>query len=150
MNKKEYRNELERSIQKRLGSSGLKRIDYSYVKHEILHLFHLEKGFLYTIKELIVRPGKTMQSYLFENRKKYVKPVTFVILTSLIYTIALHYFQKHPQISTTNHSSDPILTIMSWMDKNWGYANLLIGIFMGLWLKIFLGINHTITQKLLL
>ena len=40
-----------------LKQSNLKRIDRRYISHEIEHVLHLDRGFFYTVKELIVRPG---------------------------------------------------------------------------------------------
>ena len=31
-------------------NSKIKRIDAKYISHEVQHLFHIEKGYLYTIK----------------------------------------------------------------------------------------------------
>jgi len=63
----------------------LKRIDGKYVIHEIEHLLHFERGILYTIKELLIKPGKNIRNYLSENRSRLVKPIIFFIVTSLIY-----------------------------------------------------------------
>ena len=45
-------------------SAKLKRIDKHYVSHELLHLFHFEKGFFYTAKELFLRPGDSIKEFI--------------------------------------------------------------------------------------
>lgn len=65
----------------------LKRIDKHYISHEIQHLLHFEEGFIYTVKELLTRSGNSIRMYLDENRNKHMKPVAFLIFTSLLYTI---------------------------------------------------------------
>lgn len=68
-----------------------KRIDRKYIIHEIEHVLHFERGILYTIQELILSPGDNIRKYLSENRSRLVKPIIFIIITSLIYTILNHF-----------------------------------------------------------
>ncbi|WP_454881016.1 DUF3667 domain-containing protein [Sphingobacterium detergens] len=62
----------------------LKRIDAHYIAHEIEHVLHFERGILYTIRELVTTPGKNIRNYISENRSRLVKPIIFIIVTSLI------------------------------------------------------------------
>jgi hypothetical protein len=70
----------------------LKRIDGHYIIHEIEHVLHFEKGILYTIRELLIRPGENVGHFISENRSRLVKPIIFIIVTSLIYTLIAHFF----------------------------------------------------------
>lgn len=70
----------------------LKRIDGYYIVHEIEHVLHFEKGILYTIRELLTKPGQNVRDYISENRSRLVKPIIFIIVTSLIYSVASHLF----------------------------------------------------------
>jgi Protein of unknown function (DUF3667)./Nin one binding (NOB1) Zn-ribbon like. len=70
----------------------LKRIDAHYVAHEIEHVLHFERGILYTIRELVTAPGLNVRNYISENRSRLVKPIIFVIVTSLLYSIISHFF----------------------------------------------------------
>jgi len=63
------------------------RIDGKYLLQEIYSVLSFEKGFLLTIRELAINPGKSIKDFLNEDRNRLVKPVVFLILTSLIYTI---------------------------------------------------------------
>lgn len=114
----------------------LKRVDGHYVLHEIQHLLHLEKGFLYTIKQLLLQPGKSIHEFISTNRNRLVKPVMFLIITSLIYTSLSHILHIHTthgnEIRTTG-----ISLIFSWIEGHWGYANIMMGVFVALWLKLF-------------
>ena len=57
-----------------------------FVQHDLIHgIFHLEKGILFTIKELFTRPGHTVREYL--NGKR-VNLFNFVPLIILIITVA--------------------------------------------------------------
>ncbi|WP_392436498.1 DUF3667 domain-containing protein [Cruoricaptor ignavus] len=70
----------------------LKRIDAHYIKHEIEHVLHYDKGILFTVKELLLRPGKNVREFFTENRNRLVKPIIFIIVTSLIYSLISHFF----------------------------------------------------------
>src|SRR6185503_4214149 len=86
----------------------MKRITLDHLVHEVAHTFwHLEKGFLYTLKELAIHPGTMQRKYLSGIRLRYQKPfplfaisVTICALTMyLIYLDApvktIDYFYKH-------------------------------------------------------
>lgn len=118
--------------------ASLKRIDGHYIVHEIEHLLHFEKGFLYTIRELVVRPGQTVRHFIAEDRSRLVKPVMFIILTSLIYTVVNHYF--HLEDGYVNYEeSMPSTTgrIFKWIQDHYGYSNMIMGLFIALWVNIF-------------
>jgi len=115
-----------------------KRIDGHYIMHEIEHVLHFEKGILYTIKELLIKPGASVKEFLAENRSRLVKPIIFIIITSLIYTLITHFF--HIEEGYTNFSLDKnsaVTAISSWIQNHYGYANILMGIFIAFWLKVF-------------
>lgn len=130
------------NIDEDLKQSKLKRIDGHYISHEIQHLFHLEKGFLYTVKELFIRPGKTVRTYLLMNRDKLMKPVVFVIFCSVIFTLVAHYLHIEYKYFSTNDIEElkkqkiTARGIGEWLNKNIGYTNLIIGLFTSLWLKL--------------
>ena len=119
----------------------LKRINKQYLASEITDVFCARKGFFHTVKGMIVRPGNTVRNYMTENRSRYVKPITFVIITSLIYTIFCHLFQigldsyGGQDADTLNGSA--MGTILIWMIENQGYTSLLSGFFMAFWVKLF-------------
>lgn len=118
----------------------LKRIDKHYIIHEIEHVLHLERGIFYTIKGLITSPGDHIKQFFSENRTRLVKPIIFIIVTSLIYSIANHFFhveevsyakyEKVLQQTTTGK-------IFTWIQDHYGYANIILGLFIGFWTKIF-------------
>lgn len=116
----------------------LKRIDRHYIQHEIEHVLHLEKGIFYTIKELLIRPGQTIHNFISNDRSRLVKPVVFVIVTSLIYTLINHFFHiEEGYINFDKTNTAAINPINEWVQSHYGYANIIIGVFLSLWLKLF-------------
>ena len=121
--------------------ASLKRIDGKYIIHEIEHVLHFERGILYTIRELTINPGQNIRKYLSENRSRLVKPIIFIIITSLIYTILNHLFHiedgyvKYHEAKGETPSA--VGTIVKWVQDHYGYANIMMGIFIAMWLKLF-------------
>ncbi len=119
-------------------ASKLKRIDGHYLLHEIGHLLHFEHGFLYTIKELFLRPGDTVSKYLAENRSKLVKPIMFIIVTSLIYSLINGFFNiEKGYVEFIEEHQSATGHIFKWIQDHYGYANIIFGIFIAFWVKIF-------------
>ncbi len=120
--------------------TSLKRIDGHYIIHEIEHVLHFERGILYTIRELITNPGQNIRNYLSENRSRLVKPIIFIILTSLIYSLTVSIFQiedGYVKFEGDKAQSSTHFKITQWIQSHYGYANLIMGIFIAFWLKLF-------------
>lgn len=72
------------------GKTG--RITISQVFKDIRnHFIHFEQGFLYTIKELLLRPGLTIREYIEGKRVRHIKPVRFMFWATAISFLILHY-----------------------------------------------------------
>lgn len=121
-------------------SAKLKRIDKHYISHELLHLLHFEKGFFFTIRELLISPGSSIREFLYKNRNRHMKPVPFLILTALLLSLVLHYTHtdeiSNDQINLLFGKSK-ISDILHWMQGHRGYANLINGFFVALSVKLF-------------
>lgn len=116
----------------------LKRVDGHYLIHEIVHILHFERGILFTVRELLIRPGENIRNFILENRSRLVKPIIFIIVTSLIYSLINHFFHiedayikfNEQKQSTTGH-------IFKWVQDHYGYANIIMGLFIAFWTKLF-------------
>ena len=123
----------------------IKRIDAKYISHEIQHLLHFDKGFPFTFKEILIRPGKAVREYLGENREKYVKPIVFLVFAAVIYTLIIHFF--HIEIPIFNikgfgktsewQSNLDTDAVNNWIDSHLSYSAMIIGLFIALWTKMF-------------
>ncbi len=117
-------------------ASTLKRIDGRYILDEIISVLYFDKGILYTIKGLLLRPGNTVREFLLKDRSRVVKPVIFLIITSLIYSFLRQFvsFQDGYIYHDSSVQSTP-MNIFQWVQNNYGYGNLIIGVFIALWTK---------------
>ena len=116
----------------------IKRIDKQYIIDEVGSILNFDKGIFYTTKELLLRPGKTVKEFILNDRNRLVKPIVFIIICSLIYTIAQQIFQFED--GYVNYSFDENSTstiIFDWISSNYGYSNFLISVFIALWIKLF-------------
>ena len=129
---------------------NLKRIDRHYIMHEIRDVLFTDSGFFYTIKRMFVSPGDSVRIYLTEDRNRFVKPVTFLVVASLIYTVLSNLFHVGVEAYSMDQSEIELPTLnlfISWMIDYHGYASIIIGFCMALWIKLFFRKSgHTIYE----
>ena len=72
------------------------RISIQYLLHEVAHTFwHLEKGFLYTLKELAINPGTTQRKYISGIRLRYQKPFPLFAISVTFCALALFFIYRN-------------------------------------------------------
>ncbi|GAA4238504.1 hypothetical protein GCM10022291_29220 [Postechiella marina] len=121
----------------------LPKIDASYIISEIVSVLNFNKGIFYTIKELLTRPGDSVQKFIHNDRKRLVKPIIFLIVCSLIYTLAQQFLKfEDGYVNAGGFGDSTVTTIYKWIQKNYGYANILMSIFIALWIKLFFKKHH--------
>ncbi len=128
-------------------SYTIKRITIATIIHEIFHFFsHLDKGILYTLKQLIVSPGKPQLEYIEGHRVKHQKPFSMFFLcataAALIYywtnSIIYHYFNAgeieeakffHQYMVLLSVVMLPIYTLITYLffaKSRYNYAEIFI------------------------
>ena len=118
----------------------LKRIDRQYLIDEIADFLLANRGMIYTIKKVLIKPGESVRDFISEDRYRFVKPVTFLIITSLIYTLVNHFF--HIGIKDIVSNADELegyaaALFVNWIMENSGYWALILGFFMAFWIRLF-------------
>ena len=59
------------------------RIDWHYLMHEFEHtVLHMDRGILYSLRELMLRPGRLMRDYLEGRRARQAKPFPLLMITA--------------------------------------------------------------------
>ncbi len=115
----------------------LKRIDRHYIVGEIGAVFNINRNTLYTLKGLLTSPGKTVRNFIAEDRSRHTRPVAFIIITSLIYTLVCHLFDIMDYAGADAAMGPSTELLLQWMQEYSGYANLLIGVFVAFFIKLF-------------
>lgn len=118
-------------------SNSLKRIDGQYIVDEIVSVLNFDRGVLYTIKELFLRPGDTIKEFILTDRKRLVKPMIFVIFSSLFFVITQQVLGFRTGGSPQNIESAGVIMVFEWVGNNFGIVNILLGFFIGLWIRLF-------------
>jgi len=116
----------------------LKKIDWRYVLNEIADVLNVNNRMIYTIKCLLTSPGNSVRQYITEDRNHFVKPISFVFINALIYTLVLYLFPLGIEdIIPQMEVEDMERSISKWILENSGYTTLLIGLFMAFGIKFF-------------
>jgi hypothetical protein len=117
----------------------LKRINSGYIWHEFQHILHFERGFLYTMKGLMLQPGKTVREFLLEDRTKAVKPIIFILVISTVVTLVLKNTGDKMYFFSTDSFNNRETTgkIYEWFNHNIGYSFIIMGIYITFWVKLF-------------
>src|SRR5215210_6216587 len=69
-----------------------RRITLRGLLHDVFHFFtHLDKGFAYTLKQLIIAPGKMQRDYIEGDRARHQKPFSMFFICATI-TALLRYW----------------------------------------------------------
>src|SRR5215212_975070 len=72
------------------------RISMHSLLDEVAHTFwHFEKGFLYTLKELLIHPGTTQRKYLSGIRLRYQKPFPLFAISVTFCAFALYFINRN-------------------------------------------------------
>ena len=85
--------------------SKVDKITFSYLINSIIDsVFQIEHGFFYTLKELILRPAKSIDSFIKGKRVNFYKPFAYVIIMTsitsfLVYLVEL-YVHSNLELST--------------------------------------------------
>ena len=82
----------------------IERISINSLLHEVAHTFwHLEKGFLYTLKELAINPGTTQRKYISGIRLRYQKPFPLFAISGTFCALALFLIYRNAPIQTDQY-----------------------------------------------
>ncbi len=118
-------------------SVAVKRINGSYLLHEIEHVLHFDRGILYTLKVLLMEPGSHIKRFLTEDRSRLVKPVIFIVITSLVYTLIAHFFHIEGLTDERIQEGSTAEKIIIWTESHMGYSNIIMGALIAFLLKLF-------------
>lgn len=118
--------------------SNVQKINFTYLVDEISNsVLQVNRGILFTIKELFVRPGNSIREFLEGKRKQHFKPLAFVLLVSTIYVL-LTYFTGtktflgnaltgvSDAISSRGQELSTSIKILNWLANNYAYSTLLL------------------------
>lgn len=71
------------------------------------------------------------------DRKRLVKPIIFVIFSSLFFIINQQIFDFQTGTAPDNIDSVGVKKAFEWARENFGIMSILLGFFVGLWIRLF-------------
>ena len=120
----------------------VKRITMKQVLHSAVEAFNIERGGIYTIKQLFTNPGAAVLDYLGPNRFHYVPPFRILVVTTALalFLIGLAEFTEQASADFTQGFSSSVednggnpeeatVTILSLLGEIQGYFNLILWTF---------------------
>lgn len=73
--------------------SKTERLDFHYLQDEIKYTFlHINKGLLYSVKQLIIRPADTVREFIEGKRIGHYKPILLLVVLAGVNGLLYHYF----------------------------------------------------------
>ncbi len=108
----------------------------NFLKEVSGSLFQINRGLLFTIRELFVRPGLGIRNYLEGKRKPYFKPIAYAFTLSTIYFLITRLFGSETFINafatgwsngaTNEEIEGKGIQMLDWFIGNYGYTVLLL------------------------
>jgi len=66
-------------------------IDWHYLWHEIPHsVWHLDRGIIFTLRELCTRPGHTIREFIEGKRVNHYRPLALLLILGAVYAFVSH------------------------------------------------------------
>ena len=65
---------------------AIERLTLNSMSARLLEQFHLDRGLGYTLKLLALRPRRAIEEYLFEDRRRMIRPFTLLLLSVAVAT----------------------------------------------------------------
>lgn len=115
------------------------RISWSSLGQEISQsLLYLDRGFFFTSKELLSKPGHAIRSYLAGERIRHFKPFAYLVFTTTLYALVFHWLkintfwtdvmqgfrsgaEQEPSPATQNFE-----LMLTWLSRHYAYSTLLL------------------------
>ncbi|WP_111672331.1 DUF3667 domain-containing protein [Algoriphagus litoralis] len=118
-------------------SAQVSRINFPNFIHEVTEgVFQVNRGFFFTLRELFLRPGNTLNEFLEGKRKNHFKPVAYVLTWSTLYFLIAQITNQTTWMDdvitgwmngATEHSkSEQLPKSIIWLSKNYAYATLFL------------------------
>ncbi len=87
------------------------RLDWHYIQDELKYTFlHINKGLLFTVKQLLTRPGDSVREFIEGKRVQHYKPILLVFVLAGLNGLLSHYFhfeKVFAKLNAINGSQQP-------------------------------------------
>lgn len=102
------------------------RLDFHVVWHDLQHgLLHVNKGIFYTLRELFLRPGLTIRSYLDGQRIRHFQPVSMMIVLAALYAWSSHLAHR-PMVTYSGNAETSVAIAADFIEHHYGFAEVML------------------------
>ncbi|MEO5968145.1 MAG: DUF3667 domain-containing protein [Ferruginibacter sp.] len=141
---KNCNNQLEGNFCSNCGqNSNVGKIDFKYVINDIPDsIFQVNSGLFFTVKELFLRPGKSIREFIIGKRKRFFKPIAYVLLISTLYallsmlveqgTVLGEVVRGMSQAFKTDDKYTSVTKLFDWIINNHAYSTIILLPFLSL------------------
>ena len=122
------------------------RIDWHFLGHELEHsVLHMDRGILYSLRNLMLRPGHFIRDYIEGRRARHVKPLMLIMILAAALVFLARYFLEGDVVGSSvamggaagarasaDGQFDPTRlfnafeAVAGWMNRNYAAATLLL------------------------
>ena len=118
-------------------NSNVSRITLGGIAQELSeNLFQVNRGLFFTIKELFLRPGLSIDDFIDGKRKNHVKPIAYVLTLSTLYFLVTKFTGQNTYLDdfisgfkvgvSESNSGMELLNVVTWLAQNYAYGALLL------------------------
>lgn len=102
------------------------RLDLHVVWHDLQHgLLHVHKGIFYTLRELFLRPGLTIRSYLDGQRIRHFQPLSMMIVLAALYAWLSHLVHR-PMMTHDGIAGTTMAIIVDFVEHHYALAEVIL------------------------
>lgn len=107
------------------------RLDWNYIQEEVKYTFlHINKGLLYTSKQLLTRPGDMVKDFIEGKRVNHYKPILFVFVLAGLNGLLNHYLDMEKLFKSMTPPNQPknmpfnTMDIYNWISNHYALFEL--------------------------
>jgi hypothetical protein len=103
------------------------RLNRHFLIHEFQHsLVHIDKGILYTVKEMFTRPGHSIREFVQGKRINHFKPLSWVLIMGGIVGFLFHYFDVDLLAKSGDmERSESLRMVYNWQKTHFALIHVL-------------------------
>ncbi len=108
----------------------IKRLQVKNLFSEVLQAFNLERGGIYTVKQLFLNPGGLIKGYIGKDRLKYTSPFKLLIITTTVTFILLQYSTSFLQFREGFYLGMKNKEMLTLIENSSRYFNILLWLYL--------------------
>jgi len=115
------------------------RIDWRFLGHELEHsVLHMDRGLLFTLRELVLRPGRLLRDYLAGRRHGHARPLLLISISAAAVVLAAHGVEAlhegigralvagQQQAAAGSRFARANAMVSAWFEQHYALATLLL------------------------